>query len=43
MTKLIKFFTPVGAEQKETAMSFIYVIFTITIIIFLFPILSYLL
>jgi hypothetical protein len=40
MKRLIKYFTPVGAEEKDFAKTFIIVISVIILIVFLFPLLT---
>ena len=41
MKRLIKYFTPVGAEEKEFAKTFVIVISVILTLVFLFPLLSF--
>lgn len=41
MKRLIKYFTPVGVEEKEFAKTFIAVISIILSIVFLFPLLTF--
>ena len=41
MKKLIKYFTPVGVEEKEFAKTFVIVISVILTLVFLFPLLSF--
>ena len=40
MKRLIKYFTPVGVEEKAFAKTFIIVISVIILIVFLFPLLT---
>ena len=40
MKRLINYFTPVGAEEKAFAKTFIIVISVIILLVFLFPILT---
>ena len=41
MKRLIKYFTPVGVEEKEFAKTFFIVISVILTLVFLFPLLSF--
>jgi hypothetical protein len=40
MRKIIKYFTPVGVDEKDFARTFVIVIAIILVLVFLFPILS---
>ena len=41
MKRLIKYFTPVGVEEKAFAKTFVIVISVILTLVFLFPLLSF--